>query len=75
MSLSRMEAKQPVVRESVFPIHHQQQHEPALNTVVQAQIGRRLRVLFDGDVEPVPDRFQELLAQIDKQFPTTGESR
>jgi hypothetical protein len=68
MSLSRMEAKQPAARESVFPIHHQPPSEPALNSVVQAQIGRRLRVLFDGEVAPVPDRFQELLAQIDKQL-------
>jgi hypothetical protein len=68
MSLSRMEAKQPAARESVFPIHHQPPSEPALNTVVQAQIGRRLRVLFDGETEPVPDRFQELLAQIDQQL-------
>jgi hypothetical protein len=52
----------------VFPIHHPQQHEPALNSVVQAQIGRRLRVLFDDAAEPVPDRFQELLAQIDQKF-------
>jgi len=71
MSLSRMEAKQAVVRESVFPIHQAQQSEPALNATVQAQIGRRLRVLFDGEVEPVPDRFQELLAQIDAKFGST----
>ena len=68
MSLSRMEAKQPVSRESVFQIQHQQPSDPSLNPVIQAQIGRRLRVLFDGEAEPVPDRFQELLAQIDAQF-------
>lgn len=67
MSLSRMEAKQPVASESVFTMHHTPS-EPALNTVVQAQIGRRLRVLFDGEAEPVPDRFKELLAQIDAQI-------
>lgn len=75
MSLSRMEAKQPVARESVFPIHHQQTSEPALNSTVQAQIGRRLRVMFDGEVEPTPDRFQELLAQIDAKFGSNGEPR
>ncbi len=73
MSLSRMEAKQPVVRESVFPIHHPQS-EPALNAVVQAQLGRRLRVLFAGEAEPAPDRFQELLAQIDAQFGPSTET-
>ena len=75
MSLSRMEAKQPVVSESVFPIHHQQQRDPALNAVVQAQIGRRLRVLFEGEAEPVPDRFNELLAQIDAKFGPAAEPR
>jgi hypothetical protein len=63
-----MEAKQPVVRESVFPIQHQQPSEPALNSAVQAQIGRRLRVLFDGETEPVPDRFQDLLLQIEQKL-------
>ncbi|MDB5640686.1 MAG: Anti-sigma factor NepR [Hyphomicrobiales bacterium] len=75
MSLSRMEAKQPTVRESVFPIHHPHPGEPALNSAVQAQIGRRLRVMFDGEAEPVPDRFQELLAQIEKTLGPAGEPR
>ena len=74
MSLSRMEAKQPVVRESVFPIQHQQPSEPVLNSAVQAQIGLRLRVLFDGQTDPVPDRFQELLSQIDQKL-GSGETR
>lgn len=75
MSFSRMEAKNPVVRESVFAIHHPQPQEPSLNAAVQAQLGRRLRVLFDGEAEPVPDRFNELLAQIDARFKAEGESR
>lgn len=44
------------------------QTEPVLNARVQAQLGRRLRVMFDGPVEPAPDRFQHLLAQIDEQL-------
>jgi hypothetical protein len=42
--------------------------EPVLNAKVQAQLGRRLRVMFEGQIEPVPDRFQHLLAQIDEQL-------
>lgn len=75
MSLSRMEAKQPAASDTVFTIHHPQQSEPVLNAAVQAQIGRRLRVMFDGEIEPAPDRFQELLAQIDAKFGGHGESR
>jgi hypothetical protein len=70
-----MEAKNPAVRESVFAIHEPQPQEPALNANVQAQIGRRLRVLFDGEVAPVPDRFQELLAQIDLALGQKTERR
>lgn len=47
---------------------HQSKPEPVLNDKVQAQLGRRLRVMFDGDAEPVPDRFLELLTQIDTQL-------
>lgn len=66
MSLSRMEAKQPVARDSVFAVHHVQR-DSTLNSVVRAQIGRRLRVLFDGEREPVPDRFLEILSRLDAQ--------
>lgn len=75
MSLSRMEAKHPVSRESVFQIHHPQQLDPALNSVVRAQIGRRLRIMFDGEAEPAPDRFQELLSQIDARLDVREEPR
>lgn len=68
MSLSRMEAKHPVTRESVFQIHHPQQFDPALNSIVRAQIGRRLRILFEGEAAPAPDSFQELLSQIDARL-------
>ncbi len=67
MSYSRMEAKTPV-REPVFPIHQSQPQEPALNAAIRAQIGRRMRVVFEGAVEPVPDRFQDLLAQIETRL-------
>lgn len=75
MSISRMEAKNPVVRQSVFPLHQGDPQEPALNATVRAQIGRRLRVLFDGEVEPAPDRFGELLAQLDARLNGEGEGR
>jgi len=75
MSLSRMEAKHPIARDTMFPIHHQQTGELSLNTVAQAQIGRRLRVMFEGQVGPVPDRLQELLAQIEQMPGLAGETR
>lgn len=67
MSSRRMEAKIPV-RKPVFTVHQNESQEPTLNTAVQAQLGRRLRVIFDGETAPTPDKFQELLAQIDKRL-------
>ncbi len=75
MSLSRMEAKPPIVRDTMFPIHAPQTGEPTLNPVAQAQIGRRLRVIFDGPAAPVPARFQDLLAQIEQALDPAGDAR
>jgi hypothetical protein len=37
-----------------------------LDTDLQAQIGRQLRAIYDGVLaQPVPDRFLELLDQLD----------
>lgn len=47
------------------------QSEPVLNGTVQNQLGRRLRVMFDGPTAPMPDRFQELLAEIDRKVGKT----
>lgn len=48
-----------------------QSSEPVLNGTVQNQLGRRLRVMFDGPTAPMPDRFQELLAEIDRKVGKT----
>ncbi len=38
-----------------------------LETDLQAQIGRQLRAIYDGVLsQPVPDRFLELLDQLDR---------
>jgi hypothetical protein len=70
-----MEAKPPIVKDTMFPIHHHQPGEPALNPVARAQIGRRLRVIFDGQAAPVPERVQDLLAQIEQALGPAGGSR
>ncbi len=68
MSLGRMEAKTPIVKESLFTIH-QNSNEPVLNETVRAQIGRRLRSLFESlGSEPLPSRMQDLLVQIDRSL-------
>jgi hypothetical protein len=38
----------------------------ALTREVQAKIGQQLRAYYDGLVEPTPDRFVDLLKQLDK---------
>ncbi len=39
-----------------------------LDPTAQAHIGKQLKAIYDGVVnQPVPDRFLELLKQIDKQ--------
>jgi hypothetical protein len=38
----------------------------ALGREVQAKIGQQLRAYYDGLVEPTPDRFVDLLKQLDK---------
>lgn len=41
-----------------------------LETDLQAQIGRQLRAIYDGVLaQPVPDRFLELLDQLDRETP------
>ena len=39
---------------------------PSLGRDVQAKIGQQLRSYYDGLIEPTPDRFVELLKQLDK---------
>ncbi len=38
---------------------------PALGRDVQAKIGQQLRAYYDGLVEPTPDKFADLLKQLD----------
>ena len=38
----------------------------SLGREVQAKIGQQLRAYYDGLIEPTPDRFADLLRQLDK---------
>ena len=38
----------------------------SLGRDVQAKIGQQLRAYYDGLIEPTPDRFADLLSQLDK---------
>ena len=40
--------------------------DASLGRDVQAKIGQQLRAYYDGLIEPTPDRFVELLRQLDK---------
>jgi hypothetical protein len=40
--------------------------EPSLGRDIQAKIGQQLRAYYDGLIEPTPERFSELLRQLDK---------
>ncbi|HLH93611.1 MAG TPA: NepR family anti-sigma factor [Xanthobacteraceae bacterium] len=44
----------------------------SLNSEIQAKIGQQLRAYYAGLIEPTPERFVELLRQLDK--PAGGES-
>ena len=40
--------------------------DAALGRDVQAKIGQQLRAYYDGLLEPTPDKFVDLLQQLDK---------
>ena len=40
--------------------------DASLGWDVQAKIGQQLRAYYDGLIEPTPDKFVELLRQLDK---------
>jgi len=40
--------------------------QAALGRDIQAKIGQQLRSYYDTLIEPTPDRFAELLSQLDK---------
>jgi hypothetical protein len=49
-------------------------NEARLNRLVQARIGDRLRRMYAGLIEePIPDRFRELLDQLERLDEASGE--
>ena len=40
--------------------------QAALGREIQAKIGQQLRAYYDALIEPTPDRFADLLRQLDK---------
>ena len=50
--------------------------EPGLDRNVQARIGDNLRAMYDELLQqPVPDRFKDLLGQLEKQRDAKEQSR
>jgi hypothetical protein len=50
--------------------------EPSLDRNVQARIGDNLRAMYDELLQqPVPDRFKDLLGQLEKQRDAKEQSR
>lgn len=73
MSLGRMEAKTPVMRDALFTVVHHNSNSPVLNQAVHVHLGRRLRMLYDAVAEPLPADMQDLLAQIDAKLSNVGK--
>jgi hypothetical protein len=48
--------------------------EASLGRDVQAKIGQQLRSYYDGLIEPTPDRFVDLLRQLDKPSGNKGSA-
>jgi hypothetical protein len=46
--------------------------QAALGRDIQAKIGQQLRSYYDALLEPVPDRFSDLLQQLDKPVGKEG---
>jgi flagellar biosynthesis/type III secretory pathway M-ring protein FliF/YscJ len=40
--------------------------EPSLGRDIQAKIGQQLRAYYEGLIEPTPERFAQLLRELDK---------
>jgi hypothetical protein len=50
--------------------------EPGLDRVIQARIGDNLRAMYDELLQqPVPDRFRDLLGQLEKPMEGTEQKR
>ena len=48
------------------PVVRRGKGNAALTREIQAKIGQQLRAYYDGLLEPTPDRFAELLRELDK---------
>lgn len=48
--------------------------DASLGREVQVKIGQQLRAYYDGLIEPTPDRFVDLLRQLDKPTDSKGSS-
>jgi hypothetical protein len=50
--------------------------EPSLDRNIQARIGDNLRAMYDGLLQqPVPDRFRDLLGQLEQQKGSKEQNR
>jgi len=48
------------------PVIRRGKGQAGLTRDIQAKIGQQLRAYYDGLLEPTPDRFSELLRELDK---------
>lgn len=69
-----MRTPKPSTSPSMQPDAMNQKNASGLNREIQAKIGQQLRAIYDDVVqEGVPDRFADLLKQLDK-VPEEGKS-
>jgi hypothetical protein len=68
-----MTTRKPETSPSMQPDAMNQKNASGLNREIQSKIGQQLRAIYDDVVqEGVPDRFADLLKQLDKA-PTEGK--
>ncbi len=69
-----MRTPKPGISPSMQPDAMNQKNASGLNREIQSKIGQQLRAIYDDVVqEGVPDRFADLLKQLDKA-PEEGKS-
>lgn len=72
------ERKPPEKPESMDPTSTRsapvKRKDASLGRDVQAKIGQQLRAYYDGLIEPTPDRFADLLQQLEKSSGAKGSS-
>ena len=70
---TKMTTRKPETSPSMQPDAMNQKNASGLNREIQSKIGQQLRAIYDDVVqEGVPDRFADLLKQLDKA-PTEGK--